>query len=868
MNRFQPVTARPSNGGALITRASGDVVGPYNYIVKRDFRRDMDREIRREGHDYFWPNKSLPLGQQPFPNYPNVDEPITLIHLVRRPNGKTAVLAATPTTIFRYFALENGAYMALADDHTPYVSDEEDEPYFDDNPGQWVVIGSGFAGDAQRWEAWNINGYVILNNSVDLPVSYRVEDMAVVPLYELRENGVAAIGTIAEFSSILMGADISQITEDALENLLSPISSGDVQAGQTGSIYSGLATATQDAGSLNVVADSTSFNGGVGFTTDMAGKTLRFSNGFSRSIVVVVDATHATLAGPAPADDNLELPFYIVSDGSPDFMVTADGDIFTPTMVGENIIWPGKASKKIVAVIDAQHVRVDSDISVPAGTFVVTNPSAYARFTDSSKIDRIQYRVIWSAPNQPRNFAGVSFGSTTAKSNVLTLKYPVKSLQAGRQIFVLGAGVLGGNLAATVVFASNDLSVILDVSASTTMVDTEIQAIDAAGSIVGFYDVEDDSSAILRLLDLRGTLVVYKDTGIFLGQYTTNVVNPFQFSRIYTGSKSLFYRYTLIDLSGLYHIYAGKNAFYRFDLTTQVPIEFEPAELIADLFFGHAKLENTNLIFAADNAVTKEIFFCFPSASQDKALCYDYKTKPGTFSTTSAEFTAAATIKKPVAGISVGPIEEWFCMGTKDGTLLRYGKSNLAPADSGDITAIQTADTITASAPIFTVEHIGQSLLFASGRLTNIVALISNTQVTVGDVAESTEPESFLLLSECYHRLGAPYVSVLQGGLISFGDDFNEKDMTEYVLYLAQQSLNGPILFELFATRNAAEKVKRLGTLTLAVPKSYNSIPLFFRSNYFQDRLTVDGINNPCQIEARTFNVTAIDSRSTVRRQP
>src|SRR5688572_131992 len=90
----------------LITRTSSDRVGLADYVTKRDFRRDLDQDIRREGYDYFWPNVSGDLatnpGGQPFPNILS-DEPtseaITFIHLGRRPNGRHAILAGTKTKL-------------------------------------------------------------------------------------------------------------------------------------------------------------------------------------------------------------------------------------------------------------------------------------------------------------------------------------------------------------------------------------------------------------------------------------------------------------------------------------------------------------------------------------------------------------------------------------------------------------------------------------------------------------------------------------------------------------------------------------------------------------------------------------------------
>lgn len=50
-----------------MTRVSSDSAGSQDYTVKRDFRRVLDQEIRREGIIPFWPNTDAPLGTQPYP---------------------------------------------------------------------------------------------------------------------------------------------------------------------------------------------------------------------------------------------------------------------------------------------------------------------------------------------------------------------------------------------------------------------------------------------------------------------------------------------------------------------------------------------------------------------------------------------------------------------------------------------------------------------------------------------------------------------------------------------------------------------------------------------------------------------------------
>ena len=62
----------------------------------------------------------------------------------------------------------------------------------------WVTIGTGYSPFGQRWQAVTLNGYLILNNAVDLPCWYIYGDAAVTPMYQLREVVWRGVGRIAE----------------------------------------------------------------------------------------------------------------------------------------------------------------------------------------------------------------------------------------------------------------------------------------------------------------------------------------------------------------------------------------------------------------------------------------------------------------------------------------------------------------------------------------------------------------------------------------------------------------------------------------------------------------------------------------------
>lgn len=117
---------------------------------------------------------------------------LTLLAELVRPNSERCIIAATATTIYRYNSGLNA----------------------------WVIIGSGFSANARRWQSVPINGYMIFNNGVDLPVSYRVEDATVTPLKELREVGVASVKWIAHYNGFLFGMNVVTVIDTELPGIL------------------------------------------------------------------------------------------------------------------------------------------------------------------------------------------------------------------------------------------------------------------------------------------------------------------------------------------------------------------------------------------------------------------------------------------------------------------------------------------------------------------------------------------------------------------------------------------------------------------------------------------------------------------------
>lgn len=170
----KPQTLRVSDGGHLITIASPENVGPANYTEKTNWRRLDDKEVRREGTTLF----------------SNVLTGVIGMWEALRPNGSRALVAATATGIYRFDPSDDG----------------------------WDTLGTGFT--ATEWQGESIDGYLVLNNGVDLPVYFRVEDSVVTPMKEMREIGIGMVGTISIYNGFLLCADISEIIPAELNGVM------------------------------------------------------------------------------------------------------------------------------------------------------------------------------------------------------------------------------------------------------------------------------------------------------------------------------------------------------------------------------------------------------------------------------------------------------------------------------------------------------------------------------------------------------------------------------------------------------------------------------------------------------------------------
>lgn len=436
--------------------------------------------------------------------------------------------------------------------------------------------------------------------------------------------------------------------------------------------------------------------------------------------------------------------------------------------------------------------------STPYGT--VTEPTA-----------RNHTRLIWSQVNNPRKFAASNKGSIDAGQTILTLTNAASSYEQGDQITIVGAGTSGGNLTATIRLVQGT-SVFLDQAAQEGVTNALVSQTSESNSIIGFEDIEDDGSGIINMAPLQNSLAIYKDTSIFIAEYTGSITAPFKFRLIKVpDSKTLYYKNTLITVKESVHIYAGRDNFYAFDLSTRGPKELIPGQAVKDLFFDVVDITKTDDVFSADNVLTNEIWVGLPSSAptiKHKTICLDYISN--TMSTTAVEIGAAASVKQPPSDN-----QNWFLMGTKNGVITRYGLTNETQSSWGDKKAIY-----------------------------------------------------YRMDANPYSSTQNQYESRIKSGLTNFGDAYNEKDLRGYVVQLAsQQDNNATLNIKLYGYDNPYSDADTLtggSAYQITNPKGQNLVPVFYRQHLFQDEIMVTGTTN-ARLAGRIFDVSKIKSLSEIR---
>ncbi len=567
-------------GGRLITDLSAADIGPANYTTKVNMRRDRDVEQRREGYLDFAPLPAIA-------NQNEFDAAATCYRLVEltRPNGERALIGFTRTTV----------------------------RLFSNTLGTWSTIGSGYSANGLRWQVATMDGYLIANNGTDLPFTYRVEDAAVTPIYELREVGVASAGRMEIYNSFLVFADIVEIQAEVLQLFMRGWSTFTTDATQNKAANFSINNTTENQDLFNVT---------TGAGTITATLPSAPPNGFY-VIIAKVDAGSGTV-------------------------VTSPAIAVSPVVLANQ-------NDKALVYYDATAGQWVS-VTFPLG--VVPADSNYG-LVPTYITNHLPWEILTGEYGEPRNWAPVFPAYMAASSNTIVLPFASSVFIAGQtRVAVISGGPLGGTLGGQEGYENGILvtgvagrTLTLEIPTDVELVYPRVVAVtrwEDISSLSGRYLIQGDNSAITGLSVLRDWLVVWRETGIYLGKFTGDPSAPFVFTPKYAGSNVPLWGDCIASIKGDYLLYPSRgNRMYKFDGVSW-PELHDICDPSSSLFFND--VDETDEVFCFDNPITGEIFFIYP----DTTICYDYDES--TLSVFDVAFNAGAAIHKP------GSTDEWVIL--------------------------------------------------------------------------------------------------------------------------------------------------------------------------------------------------------------
>lgn len=574
---------RVLDGGRLVTAFSTDNIGANNWTRKLNMRRIDDQEARREGWQRF-------VGSTNFV-FDSTESVLRLAELVR-PNGDRVWTGASRTKLNKY----------------------------NTGTGLWSDIRGGltFSASGKRWQSATINGYLALNNTVDLPVSYRVEDAAVTPIYEMRQVGIASVGRIKEYNGFLELADITEIKADQLDTWMNGYSS-----------YTVSATQTKNANFSIVLGDH--------------------RNQFD------VTTAAATITATLPTLTFSQRMYFWIKkvDAGAGTVVTS------PTIADELVVL---SSNTDIALVWWNGTKWAARV-FPLGVIPATDPYG---IPPTAITQRLPTYVSNSEFSEPTKWAPLFSAPMAAAGTVIYVPFVPSTWIAGKtRVAVINGGpsgaTLGGQtgyedgvlITAIGAFSPANMGVPITLEVTTDVVITYPRIVQVTrwtdiSTIVARYNLQGDGSAIIGLETLGDLLIVARTTGFYIGRYTGDATNPFVFRPAYNGPNVPQWGDCIANVNGDYILYPSvQGRFYKFDGVSWPDIH-PPCDDARNLFFNG--VVTTDECFAVDNPMTREWWFCTPELT----FCFDYER--GTVSEMDAVVGAAAFGQKP------GSTDQWFIL--------------------------------------------------------------------------------------------------------------------------------------------------------------------------------------------------------------
>lgn len=653
---------------------------------------------------------------------------------------------------------------------------------------------------AKRWEVVTIDGYAIINNGVDLPLMYRDGWPCAFPLFSLRERGIVRVGTISEFDGRLFIADVEYFDETIINNF---------------EYFMGAAPFPY--------ALPESFSDYDTYTT-----TYKVPHIIEFSAWRLADNQREARAAP---------------------------NLFGQTYSGE-----------VYAMQGGQNITT---ITLPyaLGGTRETGSSGYESFTHnpyffmtSSELSNLNY-------SHSTFFAGDSIRMTVRDAFGVIKVYDadIVSINSnwyqGKTYIVLQGAY--NNTSTGVVTNTGDpesqsshnvvvgdtLDFILLKEPDTFSADPEMTR-EAADSIA----FPEDGSNILKMVKLADKLIVHRQTG-YLAVSRGDKYTSFYYEERYKGERVADLRHTIINIDQQRQMFVGFNGVYVISPASVEPVPF-PVFMTGTEFWRLVTNEEIEYVYASENPLTQEVFITSPIKYREGYTGVDlnwgaiaYDMIHGTVSHIDFAFTAMASTF-PSSGSQIRK----FLMAihnvektVTDGTVTYLGNRYM--------------DTET------TMRDPDAWLPYTFG------AMVVRYGYGSSEFGRGPYRE--------FSRDGIDYPCTLIFGKADLGDKFSEKKMRSYALHMsdifdystymtgdyAQNSYSDTavianIKLSTFSTTQQSGEIEEV-TQKLEDLSNEVMIPTYAQGNYFQDTITLTGVDMPFKILGRTFEVSGVRTKLT-----
>ena len=408
-----------------------------------------------------------------------------------------------------------------------------------------------------------------------------------------------------------------------------------------------------------------------------------------------------------------------------------------------------------------------------------------------------------------------------------------------------------------------------------------------AGPKPCFYDLLEDGSAILRILEFSPkTVVIYKAEGIYVGGFTGNTDDPLVFEHVYSGNKNLFHRWTLqaIDADdGRYHRYIGDDFGYILK-SSFIPTEDPAFATCKDLFFDNVNEDIKDAAFSGINEADKEYWLGFASDNPKIAgMVFSYRW--GDFRTFEKPYTSFGTVIPPFEGTIIGTNDRLFLTGDSEGTLAIYANTKKKAAllnrrrtffgyggrmSGPDRNLTHDGKFLISNKDFFLPDDVGKFVFTSVSELSFDVRVITEFISPTHVRTDTNEPSDA--------ATGGVFEAYVPNGITdgyegfvaerSAGGHFDEVDLERVVIVMGSRDAGADVTLEMFSAKNPSDEYLGTGsTLFKRTMKTReNMVSMHFRKNFYKTRISVNDTLLDARVSEKIFRFKRLKGSNSIIR--